>query len=190
MGCRCGTARLLWPLRCAKCAGACWTFRPIPPPWKTSGNTLRRLDERVLVDGYELTVALARSRRVAPDGGFVFAVGGDEGGAFLEYSFQYGAVVDQHVSGGEPMKTLTPQTRRGSVLSTSSRLSLDAPMKRVVHGADFSGAFVLVFEELLRQCLRDRVGHLHERGDASGRCCSGFGSDFPLWVNPGSRKWT
>ena len=30
----------------------------------------------------------------------------------------------------DPMKTLTPQTRRGSVLSTSSRLSLEAPMKK------------------------------------------------------------
>ena len=140
----------------------------------------------MLVDGYELTVALAaRSRRVATDGGFVFAVGGDEGGAFLEYSFQHGAVVDEHVSGGRTHEDLDA--------ADPARIGLEHFIEVVigrtheegeVHGADFSGAFVLVFKELLRQCLRDRVGHLHERGDAAGRCCSGFGSDFPFMGQP------
>ena len=66
----------------------------------------------MLVDGYELTVALARSRRVAPDGGFVFAVGGDEGGLSLNTASSTARLSTSMFPVEEPMKTLTPQTRR------------------------------------------------------------------------------
>ena len=161
-------------------------FRQFHRHGRRSVTRFSASDERVLVDGYELTVALARSRRVAPDGGFVFAVGGDEGRAFLEYGFQHGAVVDQHVSGGRAHEDLDAADPTRVGLEHFIEVVVGRTHEEgVVHGADFSGALVLVFEELLRQCLRDRVGHFHERGDASGRCCSGFGSDFPFVGQPG-----
>ena len=140
----------------------------------------------MLVDGYELPITLARSRRVAPDGGLVFAVGSDEGRAFLEYGFQHGAVVDEHVSGGRTHEDLDAADPARIGLQHFIEVVVGSPHeKRIIHGADLSGAFVLVFEELLRQCLRDRVRHLHERGDAAGCSSSGFGGDFSLVGQPG-----
>ena len=113
-------------------------------------------------------------------------MGSDEGGAFLEYGFQHGAVVDEHVSGGRAHEDLDTANPAWIGLEYFIQVVVGRPHEEgVVHGADLSGAFVFVFEELLRQCLRDRVRHFHERGDAAGCCCSGFGSDFSFVGQPG-----
>ena len=55
-------------------------------------------DDGVLTDGNVFTKLRTGGSRIGPDGGLVFAVRGDQHGAFFENAFEYRGIVDQHVA--------------------------------------------------------------------------------------------
>ena len=138
-------------------------------------------DQRVLCNGHRLAVTRPGRLGVGAHRGLIFTVCGHEGGRLLEDSFQHRGFVHEHVSRGGTHEDLDAADAGRVGFEHLVQIVVARPHEEaVVHGTHFRGSVVFVLEQVLGQSLRHRVGHLHERGDATGRRGRRLGRDLCL----------
>ena len=125
------------------------------------------------------------------DGGGVFAVGDDHHRALAEDGGQGLLIVHQHVAGGGTHEDLDAAGLFGIELLDLFQVVVGgAEVEAVVGGGGVGGYLVFGFEGIEGGGLGIDVGHFHEAGGATGHGGPDSLAMVPLWVSPGSRKWT